>query len=248
MSNDKNEFKSGKGRRTVGIVIVSILVIFAIGLLFTLPGIITKFEENKENEIRSNMESIYTSAIIVDEIDVGLHEDSDGAGKYEKLSEMSGFRVYNSPQKDRYSVVKDYRTGKITVRYGEKLQYPEVHEQKEVEIDNVDDVATQDLFNYDESGGRVVIIGFSEVGVSLLTSESVIQIPTTYNGRDVVEIADRAFYNRSIMGTVIIPENIKKIGDGAFSNNGVKGVSDNIPKPYVGSWKVDDKTWVKVGE
>ena len=213
-----------------------------------LPGIIQTIKDNKEKEVMVNMESIYTSAIIVDEIDVGLHEDSDGAGKYEKLSELSGFQVYNVPKKGKYSVVKDYRTGEVIVRYGEELQYPKIYERENFEEIANDNISTQDLFIYDESEGKVVITGFSESAVSLLNSNSVIQIPIVYNGRDVVEIADQAFYNRNIMGTVIIPESIKKIGDGAFANNGVKGVSGNITKPYAGSWRVEGRNWVKMNE
>lgn len=241
--NDGNR----KNRRLTGITIATLTLIFAVGVIILTPFIAESISDRHKASIMNDLENIYTSAVIVDEIEGGLHNDSDNTGKYERLSEISGFRVYNAPAKNKYSLTKDYKSGKIIVRYGNNIQYPE---EKESNIDNVnsDNLQTQDLFKYDESEGKIVITGFSEAAVSLLNSESVIQIPSTYNGRDVVEIADKAFYNRNIMGTVIIPESIKRVGDNAFSNNGVKGISGNIGKPYAGSWKVDEKKWVRIGE
>lgn len=237
-----------KGRKTIGIAITALIFVFALGIAFTIPIIVKEIQENKEKEIMANLENIYTSAIIVDKIEGGLHNDSDNTGKYERLSELSGFSVHNVAEKGKYSLTKDYKTGEIVVRYGEDLEYPQKAEDEFEEVD-LENIQAEDLFTYDESEGKVVITGFSQAAVSLLNSESVIQIPSTYKGRDVVEIADKAFYNKNIMGTVIIPESIEKIGDNAFSNNGVKGMSDNIDeKPYAGSWKVDDKRWVKLEE
>lgn len=237
--------RSPKNRKVVGFTILAILITLAVGTVIMLPSIVDRIEERANDEILENMEKIYTSAIIVDEIDVGLHEDSGNDGKYEKLSEMSGFRVYNAPEKKKYSVMKDYKSGKIKVYYGEeKLIYPEEKDDEiDVEVDPVD-LKNEDLFNYDESTGNVIITGFSEAGVSLLETDSAIQIPETYKGRDVVEIAEKAFYNKGIEGVVVIGENIEKIGENAFTNNGVKGVSDSIEKP--GKWVVEDKKWVKV--
>lgn len=240
------EEKKNKG--LIGYVIIAILLIFVAGAVFLIPSIADTLKSKKEAELMSNLENIYTSAIIVDEIEGGLHEDSGDAGKYDKLSELSGFRVYNAAEKKKYSVMKDYNSGEIIVRHGKDLQYPKLAEDEDDFADNGDLESTkdEDLFNYDESEGKVVITGFSETGVGLLESDSVIQIPSSYKGRDVVEIDEKAFYNRNIMGTVVIPENIQQIGNNAFSNNGVKGISNNIDKkPYAGSWKVDEKSWVK---
>lgn len=234
-----------KNRKLIGMTIIALMLVLSVGVAILIPFVAKEIKENQEAKIVKNLENIYTSAVIVDEIEGGLHNDSDNAGKYERLSELSGFRVYNAPEKRKYSLTKDYRTGEIIVRYGEDIQYPKKEESEDLLNVDVSNVETEDLFNYDESNGKVVITGFSQAGVNLLDSGSVIQIPTKYKGRDVVEIADKAFYNRNIMGTVIIPENIKRIGDNAFSNNGVKGLSNNISGP--GTWKVDDKKWIKVG-
>lgn len=236
---------SPKGRKIVGFTILAIIFTLAIGAVIMLPSVVDKIEEKANNEILENMEKIYTSAIIVDEIDVGLEEDVDSEGKYEKLSEMSGFRVYNAPERKKYSAMKDFKTGKIKIYYGkDKLMYPEeVEDEIEVEVDP-ENMKNEDLFNYDESTGDIVITGFSEAGVSLLGADNAIQIPETYKGREVVEIAEKAFYNKGIEGVVVIGENIKKIGDNAFTNNGLKGVSDSINKP--GRWVVEDKEWVEV--
>lgn len=236
---------SPKGRKIVGFTILAIIFTLAIGAVIMLPSVVDKIEEKANNEILENMEKIYTSAIIVDEIDVGLEEDVDSEGKYEKLSEMSGFRVYNAPERKKYSAMKDFKTGKIKIYYGkDKLMYPEeVEDEIEVEVDP-ENMKNEDLFNYDESTGDIVITGFSEAGVSLLGTDNAIQIPETYKGREVVEIAEKAFYNKGIEGVVVIGENIKKIGDNAFTNNGLKGVSDSINKP--GRWVVEDKEWVEV--
>lgn len=238
---------SPKSRKVVGFTILAIVFTLAIGAVIMIPSIVDKLEERANDEILENMENIYTSAIIIEEIDVGLHEDSDNDGKYEKLSEMSGFRVYNVPEKNKYSVMKDYRSGKIKVYYGEeKLVYPEEKED-EIEVESEIDptnIQNEDLFNYDESTGDIIVTGFSEDGVSLLGTDNAIQIPETYKGREVVEIAEKAFYNKGIEGVVVIGDNIKKIGDNAFTNNGLKGASDSIDKP--GRWIVEDKEWIKV--
>lgn len=239
--------ESPRGRRIVGFTILAIIFTLAIGTVIMLPSIVNKMEERANNEILENMEKIYTSAIIVDEIDIGLEEDVDEEGKYEKLSEMSGFRVYNAPEKKKYSAMKDFKTGKIKIYYGkDKLVYPEeieIEDEVEIEIDP-ENMKNEDLFNYDESTGDIVITGFSEEGVSLLGTDNAIQIPETYKGRQVVEIAEKAFYNKGIEGVVVIGDNIEKIGDNAFTNNGLKGVSDSIEKP--GRWVVEDKEWVEV--
>lgn len=245
----KNKSENTRSRKLTGITVVVLIVIFAIGIMIVAPFVAKTVKERQDASIMSNLENIYTSAVIVDKIEGGLHNDSDNAGKYERLSELSGFRVYNAPEKKKYSLLKDYKTGEITVKYGLDIQYPKKADKENLANSSESGkVQAEDLFNYDESEGRVVITGFSQAAVSLLDSGSVIQIPSTYKGRDVVEIADKAFYNRNIMGTVTIPESIKRIGDNAFSNNGVKGISGNISKPYAGSWKVEEKQWVRVGE
>lgn len=220
-----------------------IILIFFIGGLFILPSVIQKSKENARNEVLDNMKKIHTAAIIVDEIDVGIEEDVDSKGKYLKLSETAGFRVYNQIQDKKYSVYKDPKTKNITVNYGKDIQYPDRNFDEDVETTSADSVSIEDLFTFDESSGKVVLTGFSSVGLSLLESGNVIQIPSSYKGRDVVEIAENAFYNKKITGTVIIPETIVKIGSNAFSNNGIKGISENISKP--GSWKVEEKKWIE---
>lgn len=233
-----------KNKRT-GIAIVFLMIVLALGMMFLIPIAVDGYKENKKAKIMKDLENIYMSAIIVDKIDGGLHNDSDNAGKYEILSKDSGFDVYNVPKKGKYSLMKDYKTEKITVYYGTDIQYPAKIEKEEGPIKD-GDVSIEDLFMYDESNGNVVITGFSGTAINLLKSDSVIEIPSSYNGREVKEIADKAFYNKNIMGTVIIPESIKKVGSHAFSNNGEKGISGNITKPYAGTWKVDGKNWVRI--
>lgn len=239
-----NRERKGDSGKLIGLTSLSIILIFFIGGLFTLPSIIQKSKENARNEVLDNMKKIHTAAVIVDEIDVGIEEDVDNKGKYLKLSETAGFRVYNQIQDKKYSVYKDPKTKEITVNYGKDIQYPDKKFEKDFQVEGKDSVSIEDLFTFDESNGKVILTGFSSVGLSLLESNSVIQIPSSYKGRDVVEIADNAFYNKKITGTVIIPESIEKIGNNAFSNNGPKGVSENISKPHAGSWKVKEKKWI----
>lgn len=240
-----------KGKSNTKIIVLFFLIIaITILIIAASPNMANKIKSVHEKDIVKNLEKIHMSAIIVDEIEGGLHNDSDENGKYIELSEMSGHNVYAKQEKGKYSVSKDYNSGYILVKYGEEMQYPPKAEK--VDSDNPVDsseLAAEDLFSYDESRGKVVVTGFNENGLSSLESGSVIQIPETYKGRDVVEIAEGAFYGKNIMGTVIIPESVRKVGSNAFSNNGTKGVSGNINgKPYAGSWIVENDKWIKVSE
>lgn len=234
-----------RNNKTASYTLLAFLSVFIMGLFFLIPGISDKMKTEKENKIMKDLEEIYTSAIIVDTIEGGLHNDSDNGGKYKRLSKLSGFQVYNSKKNKRYSLLKNYKDGKIVVWYGEKLRYPQKTTKENLSENDSKSLKTEDLFTYDESQG-VVITGFSEDGTSSLSSGSVIQIPSSYKGREVTGIADKAFYGKNIMGVVIIPESLSQIGHSAFSNNGEKGNSDNISSPYEGSWQVHKGKWEKI--
>lgn len=240
-----------KSKTSVKIIVAVILTIVVITLFIAAaPNIASKIKSQHEEDLVRSLERIHMSAIIVDEIEGGLHNDSDENGRYIELSEMSGHNVYVKEEEGKYSATKDYTSGKILVKYGENLQHPaKVEKDDSDSLANLSELSPEDLFSYDETRGKVVVTGFNENGVNFLESTSVIQIPETYNGRDVVEIADNAFNGRNLMGTVIIPESVRKIGSNSFSNNGAKGASGNINgKPYAGSWIIENDKWIKVSE
>ena len=68
------------------------------------------------------------------------------------------------------------------------------------------------------------------------TSESVI-IPDTYKGLPITEIGASAFYDKSnILGNLIIPESITKIGDFAFTYTGFTKVILSKNLKIIGEW------------
>lgn len=233
-----------KQSKTKAAVIGLFITILMVLLAFLVPIFFEELKEKKIAKLNKDLQEIYTSAIVVDDLEGGLHNDSDNNGKYELLSEKSGFQVYNAPKKNKYSLQKDYKTGKITVYFGEKeIQYP-----SKVKPENIvgQEIKNEDLFSYDESTGKVIVTGFSSTGIEVLEAQSAIQIPETYKGRQVVEIADNAFYGKGLRGTVVIPESIEKIGRYSFANNGEKGNSESIKKPYAGTWKIEKDKWIKI--
>lgn len=233
-----------KQSKIKAVVIGFFIATLMISLAFLTPIFVDELKEKKVAKLNKDLQEIYTSAIVVDDLEGGLHNDSDNNGKYELLSEKSGFQVYNAPKKNKYSLQKDYRTGKITVYFGEKeIQYPSKI-QPETIVGK--EITNEDLFSYDESTGKVIVTGFSSLGVETLEVQSAIQIPETYKGRQVVEIADNAFYGKNLRGTVVIPESIETIGRYSFANNGEKGNSENIKKPYAGTWKIEKDKWIKI--
>lgn len=235
-----------KQNKAIGFAILFFIVVLMVGFAFLIPKMAEKYKANQEEKIINNLKSIYTTAVAVDNLDGGLHNDSDNAGTYKILSEKTGFQVYNARQKKKYSLLKDYKTGKIVVWYGEKLRYPRESPSEKISKNDIESLKTEDLFNYDESEGEIVITGFSQAGTKALNAGSVIQIPSSYKGRSVSSIADKAFYGKNIMGVVIIPESVSKVGRDSFSANGETGDSDSIPKPYTGSWKVENGKWIKM--
>ena len=57
---------------------------------------------------------------------------------------------------------------------------------------------------------------FAVVGLGTATDENIV-IPSTYNGKPVVEIGDSAFKNRKQIKSIFMPNSILKIGEEAFS-------------------------------
>lgn len=236
--------KEKKTRKTTSYLILGFLTILMTCFAFLTPSLIEDMKEEYREKIMANLVKIYTQAETVDKLEGGLHNDSDNAGRYKILSQKAGIEVFNSPTKRKYSLIKDYQTGKITVYYGEKqLQYPEF---KEEQIPTVGDIKNEDLFLFSESTGKVVLLGFSSLASRNLNSNSTIEIPSHYNGKPVVEIADKAFYGQNLGGSVVIPETVKAVGRYSFANNGPKSDSGNIGKPYAGTWKLEKDKWVKV--
>lgn len=238
--------KPKKTNKTISYAILVFITILMVGVALLIPNLSEKYKAREEGKIINNLSSIYTSAIVVDSLDGGLHNDSDNAGTYKNLSERTGFQVYNSPKEKGYYLLKDYKTGKIVVWYGKNLRYPEETSKEKIQKNDSASLKTEDLFTYDESNGVVTITGFSESGTSSLSSGSVVQIPSTYKGRSVTAIADKAFYGKNIMGTVIIPNTVEQVGRDSFSNNGKTGDSDSISRPYSGSWKIEKSRWEKI--
>lgn len=235
-----------RNRKAISYTILIFLVILMVGLAFLIPSMAKSYKAKQDEKIIKNLESIYTSAVVVDGIGGGLHNDSDNAGTYKELSSRTGFQIYNSPQDKGYYLLKDYKTGKIVVWYGKKLRYPSETAKEKIANNNLENLKTEDLFTYNESEGVVQITGFSQQASSALNAGSVIQLPDSYKGRTVSAVADKAFSGKNIMGTVVIPSTIKDMGENSFSNNGEKRNSNSIPKPYTGSWKVVNGKWEKL--
>ncbi len=53
------------------------------------------------------------------------------------------------------------------------------------------------------------------------TVDFTVEIPDTYNGEPVIEIAEKGFANRMFLTEVKMPDTIKKIGKEAFANTGI---------------------------
>lgn len=87
-----------------------------------------------------------------------------------------------------------------------------------IETTIVDYTEYLSCFTTSEVDGGVEINGYSND-----CDKSVI-IPAKINNKDVVSIASRAFYNKSIT-SVIIPNKVKSIGDMAFTYNQLNSVS-----------------------
>ncbi len=80
-------------------------------------------------------------------------------------------------------------------------------------------IQTEGDFRYAEQNGKAIIIGLTES--STLTD---IDIPQSIGGLPVTEIADRAFYFKTISG-LRLPEGLEKIGEYAFAGAGLTQVT-----------------------
>ncbi len=73
-------------------------------------------------------------------------------------------------------------------------------------------LATDSSFEYTETNGQLTITGYSG------NVPSELEIPSTIEGKSVVAIAERAFYEVETLERVTIPESITTIGYGAFAD------------------------------
>ena len=69
----------------------------------------------------------------------------------------------------------------------------------------------QAQFNYTTNNGAITITGYTGPG-------GAVDIPDTINGYPVTSIGDSAFYYRSTVTSVTIPNSVTSIGNGAFSS------------------------------
>lgn len=71
-----------------------------------------------------------------------------------------------------------------------------------------------DNFTYEQTDGGYAVCGVSDY------QNGKIEIPATYNGANVVAIADGAFQDEESLVTVVIPDSVQRIGDNAFNSCG----------------------------
>jgi hypothetical protein len=67
----------------------------------------------------------------------------------------------------------------------------------------------QAQFNYTTNNGTITITGYTGPGGAVV-------IPDTINGRPVTRIGDNAFYNKTSLTSITIPNSVTNIGNGAF--------------------------------
>ena len=80
---------------------------------------------------------------------------------------------------------------------------------------------------YDNVTGGVAVIGYNG-------NEKVIVIPETHDGKAVVAIAANAFKNNKSIKSVIVPDSVKAIGQGAFAGT----LLEEIVVPFIGGSRV----------
>lgn len=90
-----------------------------------------------------------------------------------------------------------------------------------------DDVAKLN-YSLDSSSNSYTITGLGTY------SGSKIKIPTTYNGKPVTKIADRAFENNKTLTEVVISDSITSIGKYAFSQSNLKRIRISKSVAYLG--------------
>lgn len=102
--------------------------------------------------------------------------------------------------------------------------------QGETAVYGEDVFAKQPLFTYSETQNSVTITGLTDLGK---TRENII-VPSEYNGKAVTYFSSTAFNNATNLKSVVIPNSVITIGEGAFSGC---SVLESITIPFVGGSK-----------
>lgn len=69
-------------------------------------------------------------------------------------------------------------------------------------------------FTFEKTQGGYAVCGVSDY------QNGIIEVPSTYQGENVVAIADGAFQDEESLVTVVIPDSVQRIGDNAFNSCG----------------------------
>ena len=84
----------------------------------------------------------------------------------------------------------------------------------------IEQIGYDKMFEYAEVEGGYEIKGTPLVGVAMMSKKKfenmILEIPSEYNGKPVVAIADEGFLGIPYLNKVIIPDTVKVIGDRAF--------------------------------
>lgn len=222
---------------------IKLFVIFAVIMasVVLIPILVKQGFEIKNEAIKENMKEIYKNAETIEDIGLGLGEDVDRDGLYIQLSKDSGVNVYNKTTNNEYSLIYNSTNKDYVVKYSDKFEYPE-STKDDLESEALD---ANNLFAYSSSKSGSVVEGLSGEGLSELSSRGTLEVPKVLGGEPVVEIAPNSFSNMGLE-SVIIPSSVKKVGQGAFANNGANSDSDsNLSEPYGGRWIIEEGSWIK---
>lgn len=241
MSSDSNLDENKRRNRTNNAIKVFIVFTAMLASIILIPILVKQGINIKNNAIKENMQEIYKNAETIENIGLGLGEDVDRDGLYMQLSKDSGINVYNKTTNNKYSLIYNSTNKEYIVKYGDKFEYPESTKDN-LEVETLD---ANSLFLFSSTRKGSVIEGLTEEGLSQLSSNKTIEIPKVIGGEPVVEIGSNSFSNMGLE-SIIIPSGVKKVGQGAFANNGVDRDSvGELSEPFAGRWVITDGVWIK---
>ncbi|MDE5562640.1 MAG: leucine-rich repeat domain-containing protein [Clostridiales bacterium] len=102
-----------------------------------------------------------------------------------------------------------------------------------------------ELEEYDEEKDERVVVGYAVVGIgeSIDNDITEIFIPKSYNDKPVMCIGDYAFYNRSSLSNIVIPNSVTRIYPVAFYNTAYYNNESNWKDDvlYIGNYLIQAK-------